>query len=776
MSVAHPIDLGSCPITGMTIYSPQEWFFCNSEYENRLGLMDEHIIMVRSQGYCRFTNTQWYLSKIDEIIGRFPDPEHKFVLFEDFTEFSKVDPKARHTYIEVLRKNSRLAGVVYCSPKKSFRLNIVLARALYRIPIPVLIGEIYEEALKLTYQILAKPIPQFYPPNTIPAYQNLINESHGIVFEEVAPRVILITPLPGFSIESLEQAFESFLRILDDMKRHYGSGEHYRIFNLNSVKTLSMHHFWRGLNFFEKLEQDYQCKGSYLYGLHFAAKFLIMVRRKRNYPLVACQNTEDALKRIRTNTEVKKEIVGNPHVLDVLDAIGHINWDDAHSDYQIPDDVDEDFKPLHEALGAIKNDVNQLLFDRKQREEQLETEKRQSVFLSAQNERALRESESLRKKAETAVEIKQRFLANMSHEIRTPMNGIIGMADFLLDSELNTDQKEHLNILKSSAENLLHILNEILHLSKLESGQIELENLEFNFIDLVTEVSEIHAVGMARQKGICVVKEIDESFVPWRKGDANRIRQILHNLMSNAIKFTDQGSVTLRVNGDHFQNQDWVYVEVVDQGIGIPVHRQADIFEPFVQADTSTTRKYGGTGLGLAICRQLAVRMGGYLDVQSEPGQGSTFTLQVALPQLAKAPQIVTEKKTITRFQDFKMKSLILLVEDNLINQKVAAKMLDRLGLEFDLAENGLEAIEAWKQKRHSIILMDCQMPELNGFEATQMIRELQGTDHPFILAMTANAMEGDREKCIRAGMDDYLSKPIKMDLLTEKLQNCGVF
>lgn len=755
----------------MTIYSPVEWFFFSPDFENRLGLLDEQIILTRSRGFCQFHNTQWYLSKLDEIINTHADRNAKFILVEDFSQYERVELRARHTYIDVLRKHPRLAGIIYYNPPRSFRYNITIARHLYRISIPVLIRENYEDAIDAAYKILSKPQPSKSPLPS-PSYSNMQVESYGVVFEEIAPRVIRITPTKDFDYHYLPEAFDTFAQMLSDLCKHYGSGEHYRIFDLSNIKKVTYKNMWFGFRFLNQLHLKHPCKGSYLYGLGFATRILLKFKRSKSYPVLECKSCEDALEQIFAAPDIHKAEAEDPHICQLLDSIGEIDWDDPHYIYEVEESLQTPLKPVHDAIAAIKNDVNQLLLERDQREVELRNQKRQSEYLAHQLENSLIEAEAQKAKAETAAELKQRFLANMSHEIRTPMNGIIGMAEFLMDSELSIEQRENLGVLKSSAESLLHILNEILHLSKLESGQIDLEKLDFNFAELIHEVAEIHQIGQIKKKGLKLVREIEQNFHVWRRGDSNRIRQILHNLMSNAIKFTDKGEIYLRIFSERFNNQDWIYVEVQDSGIGIPPERQGAIFEPFVQADSSTTRKYGGTGLGLAICRQLAIRMGGFLDVRSVPGQGSTFTLQIALEEVNEPSAKL--KKIDQKSAPFARDGKVLLVEDNPVNQKVASKMLQKLDIEFDLAVNGLEAVQAWKNNHYHLILMDCQMPEMDGFEATAQIRSMDPSERTIIIALTANALEGDRERCIALGMNDYLSKPLRFEMLCDKLQEWG--
>jgi two-component system, sensor histidine kinase len=385
-------------------------------------------------------------------------------------------------------------------------------------------------------------------------------------------------------------------------------------------------------------------------------------------------------------------------------------------------------------------------------------------------------TEELRKalvEAQAATVAKSQFLANMSHEIRTPMNGVLGLTELLLDSQLNSEQRDFVETIHTSGQALLSIINDILDFSKIEANKLRLETIEFDVRKAVEGPINL-LVHKAREKGIEIVKVIQADVPRLVRGDPGRVRQILTNLLGNAVKFTERGDIIVRCSV-HALNMSKITLRlsVTDSGIGISESARQQLFQPFNQADGSTTRKYGGTGLGLAISKQLTEMMGGEISVESALGRGSTFAF-TAVFSLVREGTLGESETDGSEAQGRKMlrpNTSVLLVEDNSVNQKVALHMLRKLGVIADLADNGFHAVEAIRNKQYDIVLMDCMMPEMDGFAATSLVRSLTDLpSQPVIIAMTASILQSDREKCFESGMNDYLPKPVTIDALRDAL------
>lgn len=387
-----------------------------------------------------------------------------------------------------------------------------------------------------------------------------------------------------------------------------------------------------------------------------------------------------------------------------------------------------------------------------------------------EQQQAIQQLIKTREEAEHANRTKSDFLAMMSHELRTPMNGVLGMLQLLETTEMNQEQAEYTALATESTEHLLKVINDILDFSRIERDALELECIAFNPLELIQSSAQAFQHS-AQQRGLQLHLQTQPGLEQLEvQGDPTRIRQILVNLLANALKFTEQGSIRVLT---HWQPVDeqvlWLTCSVQDSGIGISPERLEHMFNAFQQADTSISRRYGGTGLGLPIARTLAERMGGTLSAESIAGQGSVFTLQIPLPFHQQSPRSLLPERELNADGN---SHLVLLVEDNPVNQTVIEAMLRSLGYEVCLVGDGAQALHNVEHFEYSAILMDCRLPIMDGYEATRRIRQLPGKAQIAIIALTANALQGDREACLAAGMSDYLAKPFKRADLQRILQH----
>ncbi len=459
--------------------------------------------------------------------------------------------------------------------------------------------------------------------------------------------------------------------------------------------------------------------------------------------------------------------------------IGSITWDLNEEDDNcevISLDENSYYKPIYDSLHLVKEDVKHLL--RQSCEQKQKIEKQNQLLKDEIEKRKLYERQLFASKinAEHASDAKSEFLARMSHEIRTPLNAIIGMTDLTLMTDKDPEAFDYLITIKESADHLLTVLNDVLDFSKIESGKFELENIAFDLRSLLEGTAKAFLLQATKQR-IPLKLEIDEKSPRFFKGDPARFRQIFYNLTSNALKFTEKGEILLKTRTYASHESEivekkglhYMHFSIRDSGIGITEEKLNLIFEEFAQAESSTSRKYGGSGLGLTICRELIKLMGGRIWVSSKVGEGSEFSFVIPLLEVTEKEYQSSLLKKQTIHEDKNENFNILIAEDNAVNAKLETIVLKKLGHSVSIANNGRDTINILSKGNFDIVIMDIEMPVMDGFEATRRIRNGEAGDRYCnipIIALTAHAINEIHEKCLRIGMNDYISKPIRIDQL----------